>query len=66
MVIVYFFISTAVVMFVLDCQPLLAGTSGPLRINCFGSRTIESVECNYDDGAVVESCKLKKINGEII
>ena len=53
-------------MFVLDCQPLLAGTSGPLRINCFGSRTIESVECNYDDGAVVESCKLKKINGEII
>ena len=48
-------------MFVLDCSTAMAGVSGPLRVNCFGSRDIASVECIYDDGLIVEPCEHMKI-----
>ena len=53
----YVYMFPAVVMFVLDCNSILAGLSGPLRVNCLGSRDIASVECNYDSGTLVEECK---------
>ena len=47
--------------FVLDCSSIAAGLSGPLRVNCFGSRDIASVECIYDNGLIVEPCEHVKI-----
>ena len=44
-------------MFVLECSTTVAGLSGPLRVNCFGSRDIASVECSYDSGEIVEACE---------
>ena len=54
---VYCFSFAAIVMFVLECSITVAGLSGPLRVNCFGSRDIASVECSYDDRAIVEACE---------
>jgi hypothetical protein len=45
------------VMFELDCETSLTSPAGPLRVNCFGSRDIASVECSYDNGAIVEACE---------
>ena len=43
--------------FELDCSSTLVGLSGLLRVNCFGTVGIASVECNYDNGAIVEACE---------
>ena len=51
-------------MFVLDCSTTVAGLSGPLRVNCFGSRDIGSVECSYDNGEIVEACELLQLCNE--
>ena len=47
-------------MFVLECTLSSAGVS-LLRVNCIGSRDITTVQCNYDDGALVEACKLDSL-----
>jgi hypothetical protein len=47
----------AIVMFVLECETSLTSPAGPLRVNCFGSRDIASVECSYDNGTIVEACE---------
>ena len=44
-------------MFVLDCDIPPPGPSGPVRVNCFGSRDIATVECIYDGGEIVEACE---------
>ena len=41
----------------MDCSSTLDGLSGLLRVNCFGTVGIASVECNYDNGAIVEACE---------